>query len=73
MMCDFYTRVLASPWSTNVASSVSSGSLKTNGVVIVPCSIQTLASLARSYNSDLIVCAAGDRLKRWTGEPLVDE
>jgi flavin prenyltransferase len=48
---------------TNLAASVSSGSFKTDGMVVVPCSMKTLAALAHSYNSDLIVRAADVCLK----------
>ena len=48
---------------TNVAASISSGSFKTDGMVIVPCSMKSLAALAHSYNSDLIVRAADVCLK----------
>jgi len=47
----------------NMAAAVSSGSFKTDGMVIVPCSMKTLAALAHSYNSDLIVRAADVCLK----------
>ncbi|MEE8518073.1 MAG: UbiX family flavin prenyltransferase [Dehalococcoidia bacterium] len=47
----------------NLAASLSSGSFKTDGMVIVPCSMKTLASVAHSYNSDLITRAADVCLK----------
>jgi 4-hydroxy-3-polyprenylbenzoate decarboxylase len=47
----------------NMAAAVSSGSFKTDGMVIVPCSMKSLAALAHSYNSDLIVRAADVCLK----------
>jgi len=47
----------------NLAASVSSGSFKTDGMVIVPCSMKTLAALAHSYNADLLVRAADVCLK----------
>ena len=42
----------------NLAAAVSSGSFKTDGMVVVPCSMKTLASIAHSYNVDLITRAA---------------
>ena len=47
----------------NLAASVSSGSFKTDGMVIVPCSMKTLASVAHSLAEDLIVRAADVCLK----------
>jgi 4-hydroxy-3-polyprenylbenzoate decarboxylase len=47
----------------NLGASVSSGSFKTDGMVIVPCSMKTLAALAHSYNADLLVRAADVCLK----------
>jgi len=47
----------------NLAASVSSGSFKTGGMVVVPCSMKTLASISHSYNVDLITRAADVCLK----------
>lgn len=47
----------------NLASSISSGSFRTDGMVIVPCTIKTLSGVAHSYNDNLIVRAADVVLK----------
>lgn len=47
----------------NLAASISSGSFKTSGMIIVPCTIKTLSGVANSYNENLIVRAADVVLK----------
>jgi flavin prenyltransferase len=47
----------------DVGASVASGSFKTDGMVIVPCSIRTLSGVARSYNENLLIRAADVVLK----------
>lgn len=47
----------------DIAASVSSGSFKTMGMVIVPCAIKTLSGIATSYNDNLILRAADVVLK----------
>ena len=49
--------------SKNMAASVSSGSFKTDGMIIAPCTIKTLSGVAYSYNDNLIVRAADVVLK----------
>ena len=47
----------------NLAASLSSGSFKTAGMAIVPCSMKTLASIANGFDDTLISRAAGVCIK----------
>jgi flavin prenyltransferase len=47
----------------NMAASISSGSFKTDGMIIAPCTIKTLSGVAYSYNDNLIIRAADVVLK----------
>lgn len=53
----------------DIGAAISSGSFKTAGMVIAPCSIKTLSALANSYNDNLLVRAGDVTLKE--GRPLV--
>ena len=47
----------------DLTSPLSSGSFRTEGMVIIPCSIKTLSAVAHSYNDNLMVRAADVALK----------
>lgn len=47
----------------DIGAAISSGSFKTEGMLVMPCSVKTLSGIANSYNSELIVRAADVCLK----------
>lgn len=47
----------------NMAAVVSSGSFKTDGMVVIPCSMKTLASIANAFDDSLVSRAAGVCIK----------
>ncbi len=48
---------------SDIAATISSGSFKTDGMVVIPCSIKTLSGIAHSYDENLLVRAADVALK----------
>jgi flavin prenyltransferase len=53
----------------DIGASIASGSFKTAGMLIAPCSIKTLSAVANSYSGDLLSRAADVCLKE--GRPVL--
>ncbi|HBO38544.1 MAG TPA: 3-octaprenyl-4-hydroxybenzoate carboxy-lyase [Pasteurellaceae bacterium] len=49
--------------SQDIGAAISSGSFRTLGMIVVPCSIKTLSAIVHSYTDDLITRAADVCLK----------
>ncbi|QMU54869.1 MAG: UbiX family flavin prenyltransferase [Nitrosopumilus sp.] len=47
----------------NMASSVSSGTHRIDGMIVAPCSMKTLAAIANGYDDTLVARAAGVTIK----------
>ena len=47
----------------NLAASISSGSFKTMGMIVIPCSMKTLSAIAHGYSADLVSRSADVCLK----------
>ena len=48
---------------SNMASSVSSGTHRTDGTIVIPCTMKTLSSIANGYDETLVARAAGVAIK----------
>ena len=47
----------------NLAASISSGSFKTDGMIVIPCSVKSLSGIVNSYGDNLLARAADVCLK----------
>lgn len=54
---------------SSIGASIASGSFRTAGMIVAPCSIKTLAAIASCYAADLVLRAADVTLKE--GRPLI--
>jgi 4-hydroxy-3-polyprenylbenzoate decarboxylase len=63
-------KLASSHYSYNdLGACIASGSFSTRGMIVIPCSIKTLSSIANSYNQDLLTRAADVNLKE--GRPVI--
>ena len=60
-----HARSLATTFSDekNMAASVSSGTHRVDGMIVVPCSMKTLSAIANGYDDTLVARAAGVTIK----------
>lgn len=56
------------PWG-DVGATIASGSFRTLGMIVIPCSMSTVAKIANGLSSDLLERAADVQLKE--GRPLI--
>lgn len=54
---------------SDIGAAIASGSFRTLGMIVIPCSIKTLSAIANAYDDDLISRAADVTLKE--GLPLL--
>ncbi|MCP4167585.1 MAG: UbiX family flavin prenyltransferase [Chloroflexi bacterium] len=55
----------------DIGAAIASGSFETMGMIVVPCSIKSLSSIAHSYDTDLLTRAADVQLKEGRSVILV--
>lgn len=60
---DVYGLASVTSKDTNMAASVSSGTHKTGGMIVAPCSMKTLAAISNGYDDTLVARAAGVTIK----------
>jgi len=53
----------------DISAAIASGSFETMGMLVLPCSVKTLSSIANAYNENLLTRAADVTLKE--GRPLL--
>ena len=60
-----YVKSLATTTSdeSNMASSISSGTHRIDGMIVAPCSMKTLSAIANGYDDTLVARAAGVTIK----------
>src|SRR5580658_9734070 len=49
--------------SSDIAASISSGSFRSSGMIVAPCSMKTVSGIATSYSDNLLLRAADVMLK----------